>query len=195
MEASATPHSALSGQDSAHLTMLAIFHHVLAAFTFLFGCLPAVHLVMGLVMLTQPERMQQRDFATRTASGPSHEEMQEDVLFEGVEADPELAQPQVKPDPEPWGDMQTPPPDPFFRVIGGVLAGIAALMILLAWTLSALLVVAGRALQKRRRHLFCQVIAGISCLLFPVGTVLGVFTFIVLQRPAVAAAFRDSEAA
>jgi cytochrome c biogenesis protein CcdA len=42
-----------------------------------------------------------------------------------------------------------------------------------------------RFLQKRRNRVFSLVIAGLDVLQFPFGTVLGVFTFIVLMRDSV----------
>jgi hypothetical protein len=48
---------------------------------------------------------------------------------------------------------------------------------------------AGRFLARRKHHLFCLVVAGVECLFFPFGTVLGVFTIIVLMRPSVQQAF------
>jgi hypothetical protein len=57
------------------------------------------------------------------------------------------------------------------------------------WTLAGLLIYAGRCLARRTRRLFCLVAAGLGCLFFPLGTVLGVFTFIVLSRPTVRAVF------
>lgn len=62
---------------------------------------------------------------------------------------------------------------------------IAGLIILCGWTLAVCLIISGRNLTRRRRYKFCFVIACISCLLMPYGTVLGVFTIIVLMRPAV----------
>lgn len=63
--------------------------------------------------------------------------------------------------------------------------------------LSAVLSVAGSVLQfltarrlgQRRSRGLCQFTAAITCLSFPLGTILGVFTFIVLGRPQVRAAF------
>lgn len=42
-----------------------------------------------------------------------------------------------------------------------------------------------RFLSRRRHHVFCLVIAGIECLVMPFGTVLGVFTIIVLTKESV----------
>lgn len=66
----------------------------------------------------------------------------------------------------------------------------ATIFILSGWTLAVLLFIAGRCLARRKRHLFCLVVAGISCLFMPFGTILGVFTMVVLLRPSVKAQFQ-----
>jgi len=40
------------------------------------------------------------------------------------------------------------------------------------------------ALRKRKHRTFLLVMAALSCLSIPYGTILGIFTFMVLQRPA-----------
>jgi hypothetical protein len=70
-------------------------------------------------------------------------------------------------------------------IFGLMFTLIAGLIILCGWTLAVCLIVSGRNLARRRRYNFCFVIACISCLLMPYGTVLGVFTIIVLMRPTV----------
>lgn len=68
--------------------------------------------------------------------------------------------------------------------------GMALLWMAIAWTMAALLVVAGRNIAARRRRTFCLVVAGLVAILcMPFGTILGVFTFVVLLRPSVRAAF------
>lgn len=57
------------------------------------------------------------------------------------------------------------------------------------WTAAALLLFAGRFLSQRRHWLFCLIVAGLSCLNMPLGTVLGVFTIIVLNRESVKSLF------
>ena len=51
--------------------------------------------------------------------------------------------------------------------------------------LAALIAFAGRSLQQRTRYLYCLVMAGVECIFMPFGTVLGVFTIIVLMRDSV----------
>ena len=47
----------------------------------------------------------------------------------------------------------------------------------------------GRGLAQRKRYMFCLVVACVECLFMPFGTVLGVFTIIVLSRDSVKALF------
>jgi len=65
-----------------------------------------------------------------------------------------------------------------FVVVGGG-------MVLFGWTLAAVLFAGGRCLARRKRYTFCLVVAAISCIFMPFGTVLGIFTIIVLLRPSV----------
>jgi hypothetical protein len=71
-----------------------------------------------------------------------------------------------------------------FTIIGGGL-------ILAGWTMSFCIFLAGRFLRSRRHYMFCLVIAAIMCMMMPFGTVLGVFTIIVLMRPSVKSLFEQ----
>lgn len=82
-------------------------------------------------------------------------------------------------------DMHARPGQPDPAWFGWLFVGIAAVMILTGLAFSVLLAYAGRCLQRRRRYTFCLVMAAISCAFMPFGTVLGVFTLIVLSRPTV----------
>jgi hypothetical protein len=74
--------------------------------------------------------------------------------------------------------------------VGWVFIVIALVIIGLGWTLALCTVIAGRSLAQRRRYMFCLIVAGIMAVTcMPFGTVLGVFTIIVLLRPSVKAAF------
>jgi hypothetical protein len=75
--------------------------------------------------------------------------------------------------------------DPEVRPIGIFLMVLAGLLILAGWTLATLIAYAGRNLQRRRRYTYCLVVAGVECIFMPFGTVLGVFTIIVLMRDSV----------
>ena len=126
-------------QDLEHLRLLSIFHYVVGGMIAFFACIPIIHVVIGIVMLTNP------------------------------------------------GGFGGQPPPPFvgllFVIIGGA-------VILLGWLLAALVIISGRFLTRRKHYVYCLVIAGVSCLFMPVGTVLGVFTIIVLTRPSVKGLFQ-----
>src|SRR4249919_912743 len=65
--------------------------------------------------------------------------------------------------------------------------------ILTSWVLGALLVIAGRSLAQRKRRMFCVVVAAVAAMMcMPFGTILGVFTIIVLLRPSVRDAFEGA---
>ena len=78
-----------------------------------------------------------------------------------------------------------PPPAMFGWLLFGFGIGFTILLLVFA----AVKLLAGLAIRKRRHRLFVLIVAGFSCLLIPYGTLLGVFTFIVLGRPSVAALF------
>lgn len=89
-------------------------------------------------------------------------------------------------------DMQARPGQPDPAWFGWIFVAVAAVMILTGLSFSVLLAYTGRCLQRRRRHTFCLVMAAISCAFMPFGTVLGVFTLIVLSRPTVKPLFLSS---
>lgn len=75
------------------------------------------------------------------------------------------------------------------RLFGWMFIGIGSMLVLCGLTLAGFMAYAGRCLARQRRHTLCLVVAAMSCMLMPLGTVLGVFTLIVLVRPAVKSAF------
>jgi hypothetical protein len=84
--------------------------------------------------------------------------------------------------------------DPEAQPIGIGIMIFAGLFILAGWTLAALIAFAGRSLQTRRRYTYCLVMGGVECIFMPFGTVLGVFTIIVLMRDTVKELFGRSVA-
>jgi hypothetical protein len=87
--------------------------------------------------------------------------------------------------PQSLGPSKDQPPA-FF---GWLLVGFASTFILIGWTIAGMLVWAGRCLSRRVHHTFCFVAACIASFFMPFGTVLGIFTIIVLMRPSVKALF------
>lgn len=60
-----------------------------------------------------------------------------------------------------------------------------SIFILIGWTLAGFIIAAGRKLKRRVAWTFCLGVAGIECVLMPFGTVLGVFTILVLMKDSV----------
>ena len=69
-----------------------------------------------------------------------------------------------------------------FAIFGGVFA-------IAIWVGALMAFLTGRALANRNRLVLCYITAGLACLSVPIGTTLGVFTFIVLSRPTVRSQF------
>ncbi len=61
-------------------------------------------------------------------------------------------------------------------------------------TLAVCLALAGRYLRARQHYMYCLVVACIACIFTPFGTVLGIFTIIVLMRQTVKDAFAATAA-
>jgi len=85
----------------------------------------------------------------------------------------------------------TVPPSggPDMQMFGWMMVIMGGLFVLLGWTFAVMLILTGRWLSARKNHTFCFVIACLQCVSVPIGTVLGVFTILVLIRPSVKALF------
>jgi hypothetical protein len=73
-----------------------------------------------------------------------------------------------------------------------IFVGIGLAIFLAAATFAAMRFWTAVCLKRRASRTFCLVVAALCCLEFPYGTTLGVFTFIVLQRPSVIQLFGAS---
>ncbi|MCH9650176.1 MAG: hypothetical protein K0U98_18205 [Deltaproteobacteria bacterium] len=71
------------------------------------------------------------------------------------------------------------------RLFGWFIVTFAALFIAVGLALASCLAVAGKKLARQESYTFCLVIAGVSCILMPFGTILGVITIIVLMQGSV----------
>jgi hypothetical protein len=87
--------------------------------------------------------------------------------------------------PQKMGPANNPPP----AFIGWFFVGFASVSILLGWAFAVLVFIAGRFIAGRKHYTFCFVAACIECLFIPFGTVLGVFTILVLNRASVKGLF------
>ena len=89
------------------------------------------------------------------------------------------------------GKDVNPPP----AAAGWIFVLVGGFFILAGWCYAISLILAGRFLARKKSYLFCIVVAGISCIFFPIGTVLGVFTIIVLSKPSVKDLFKPGSPA
>jgi len=89
------------------------------------------------------------------------------------------------------GAIPTSDGDGIPRFFGWFFVVFATTWIVCGLTLATLIALGGRALQRRRHYTFCLVVAGLSCLMMPIGTVLGVFTILVLMRESVKPLFEQ----
>ena len=69
--------------------------------------------------------------------------------------------------------------------VGWIFILIAAFVILAGWALAVLMIITGRKLSQFRSRAFCLVIGAIECAIVPIGTILGVFTLILLTKDSV----------
>jgi hypothetical protein len=83
-----------------------------------------------------------------------------------------------------------PQQGPPMQLMGWLFVLFATAAMVLGWAYAVGMVIAGRCLQRRLGYTFCLVMAALSCAHVPLGTVLGVFTLIVLSRPSVKDLFR-----
>lgn len=86
--------------------------------------------------------------------------------------------------------MEGNPPPEFF---GWMFFGLGLLFFLMGQAFSISIIVSGRFLKRRKNYLFSFILACLSCAFFPFGTLLGVFTVIVLSKEPVKELFRKQK--
>jgi len=85
------------------------------------------------------------------------------------------------------GPSSPPPP----AAMGWLFLLIGSGVVLIGWSFSVLVIISGRFLAQHKHRLFCLIMAGVSCgVSVPLGTVLGIFTIVVLVRPSVKELFQ-----
>ncbi len=71
------------------------------------------------------------------------------------------------------------------KVLGWFFIVFPSLFIIAAWTAAGFVIAAGRSLSRRTSRTFCLIVAGAECFLVPFGTILGVFTIVMLTKESV----------
>jgi len=83
----------------------------------------------------------------------------------------------------------SPPP----AFLGWIFIILGGCIMLVGLAFAVCVILAGRYITKRRHYIFCLVIASLNCLFMPFGTILGVFTIVILMRPSVKELFVPSK--
>lgn len=83
------------------------------------------------------------------------------------------------------GSISQGPNDPSPQVMRWIFTGVGLVVLVFGLGIATLFFFVARNIARRRHHTYCVVMSGIACLSVPIGTLLGVFTLIVLLRPSV----------
>lgn len=78
--------------------------------------------------------------------------------------------------------------------IGGIfmlLFGIVLTLIIVA--LGIMSILCGKYLRERRNRMFCLVMSGLACANAPIGTMLGIFTILEIEKPEIKKEFEENE--
>ena len=78
--------------------------------------------------------------------------------------------------------------------LGWIFAVLGLALFLIGTAMAICILMAGRSLALRKRYSFVLVMACIECLFIPFGTILGVFTIVVLSRESVRGSFSTATA-
>lgn len=87
------------------------------------------------------------------------------------------------------------PPPEIPALFPWFILGLASLVIVSGLTLAVCMALSGRNLKKREKYSFSFVVACVECVFMPFGTILGVFTIIVLSRDSVKALYGNKPGA
>ena len=74
-------------------------------------------------------------------------------------------------------------------VLGLIFFAAPTLFLCITWAIATAVLFAGRRIAKRTNLTYCQVIAGLECICFPFGTILGATTLIFLAKAEVKESF------
>jgi len=80
----------------------------------------------------------------------------------------------------------------FPSAFGWIFVVMGSVFILFGWSLAICMLLAGKKLKQRHNRTFCMVIAGMECMLMPLGTILGIFTIMALSKDSIKELFDPS---
>lgn len=149
--------------DLQHLKILAICHWVFGGMLGLFACLGILYLVIGIVIFNQTKP------ATTSVSTPPATVVTRGNGSMNVRVNATATRSSSDDD----------------RTLGIVFTSMGSAFIVLGGVGGGLNLYSGFGLLRQRRRRLSLVVAALDCLSIPLGTVLGIFTMIVLARATV----------
>jgi hypothetical protein len=90
------------------------------------------------------------------------------------------------------GKFPQSPNDTMPRMMGWLFVAMGTAFVVGGLSMAVCLAFAGKFLAARTHRTFCTVVAAVACCFMPLGTILGVFTLVVLQRESVKQMFGAS---
>lgn len=83
--------------------------------------------------------------------------------------------------------------EPAAGVVGAIFVVVAAILIVIGWSLAIFVFVTGKNLDRQTKYQLCMIGAGVVCVFMPLGTILGIFTLVTLQEDNVKQLFNKKE--
>ena len=162
----------ITAQDEAHLKLISVLHYVMGGLYLLgIGFLVIHFMIMSMVI---------RHSETR-----SHASTELSTAVVEITPSFETTGEAVSPGTAPTTVSVPRRSRPFPREIIPVLIAFYVFGGVFLIALCICNIISGLQIRKRKGRIFSFVVAGVNCMQFPLGTALGVFTFIVLSRPSV----------
>jgi hypothetical protein len=181
----------VNSQDESHLNIISICHYVMGGF-YLLGI---VFVIAHFMIMTMVFRMAEKEAIAQKQAIEAAAAAEAQAKAEASSADDSSSTEPKSPSELlglPASASAAPTPSSpvafpkemisifyiFYIVIGSLLVALCVCNAL-----------SGYYIRKRKNQIFSYIIAGLNCMHFPLGTTLGVFTFLVLTRTSVKMAY------
>lgn len=170
-------------RDTEHLRLLAIFHYVLSGLGLLGLLFLAGHFLIMQTVFTAMKDLPQ-NIPAATVEPVEEGSQVDDVVVYGEETSEQMS-------PEEAAEVAEFASGVFDSLLGPMMIfyAIAGVFILVMMVLNFL---SARKMGQRKGRIFSMVVAGFNCVNFPLGTALGVFTFVVLSRTSIEVSYRKT---
>jgi hypothetical protein len=173
---------AVSAETLSHLNVLALLHKIAGGLLVLFACFPLIHMLIGVLLVLgviDGQAAQQSTLEEVThVEEPATMTQPEASEFSGavaasVSADEALEASE--------------------QMIGALFLIAGLFFFLLGQGVAVCVFLTGRFIKQRRHWTFCIVMSALACSAFPLGTLLGVFTLVLLLKPEVKSLFQKQK--